>query len=61
MVNIANVLNENVTKKYIIVPFDLMRHGIKVDMTPLEFRRKCVMKIEDTFVPMEWGGYNHHI
>eukprot|EP00957_Ditylum_brightwellii_P052702 3995163-Ditylum_brightwellii.AAC.1 len=38
----------------LVVPFELMQHGIKVDLTPHNLGGAGAMYIEDEYMPFEW-------
>ena len=55
VINYATLLDDPTEKESLCVPFDLMRHGIKVDLTPTTLGGDGGIKVEDQFFPFDGG------
>ena len=53
-INYATLIDDPDEHESLCVPFDLMRHGIKVDLTPTSFGGEGGLQIEDQFLPFEF-------
>ena len=53
-INYATLVDDPDELESLCVPFDLMRHGIKVDLTPTSFGGEGGIKIQDQFLPFEF-------
>ena len=55
-INYATLLDDPTENESLCVPFDLMRHGIHVDLTPATLGGTGGIKIEDQFLPFEFDN-----
>ena len=55
-VNYATLMEDENETESLLQPFDCMRHGIKIDLTPVEYGGEGGMLVEDCFIPFEYDG-----
>eukprot|EP00957_Ditylum_brightwellii_P006145 464814-Ditylum_brightwellii.AAC.1 len=56
VVNYAMLNKDEDEKESLIILFELIRHGIKVDLTPKKFGDAGGMRIENEDILFEWDG-----
>eukprot|EP00957_Ditylum_brightwellii_P011816 891034-Ditylum_brightwellii.AAC.1 len=56
ILNHATLIDDDNESEPLPVPFELMRHGIKVDLTPQNLDGVGAMYIEEEYMPLEWDN-----
>lgn len=56
LVHNAILIDDPMEQESLCQPFDLIRHGIKVDLTPATLGGEGGMRIEDVFIPFSFDG-----
>ena len=52
--NYATLVEDPDESESLAIPFDMMRHGIKVDLTPPQHGGKCGMLYDEDFLPFQY-------
>eukprot|EP00957_Ditylum_brightwellii_P139959 10664765-Ditylum_brightwellii.AAC.2 len=55
-VNYATLNDDGDENESLIVPFEMMRHGISIDLIPKQFGGEGGMMVEDEDIPFKWDG-----
>ena len=56
ILNHATLIDDENESESLLVPFELMRHGIKVDLTPRILGGVGAMYIEEEYMPFKWDN-----
>jgi hypothetical protein len=54
IINYATLVEDSQERESLCVPFDMMRHGIKMDLTPRKFGGEGGMRVEEEFFPFNF-------
>eukprot|EP00957_Ditylum_brightwellii_P159630 12151368-Ditylum_brightwellii.AAC.1 len=56
VVNYATLNDDDDRNESLIIPFEMMRHGISIDLIPKQFGGEGGMMVEDEEIPFKWNG-----
>eukprot|EP00957_Ditylum_brightwellii_P171080 13023955-Ditylum_brightwellii.AAC.1 len=54
ILNHATLIEDPNEKESLMVPFELMRHGVKMDLTPRNLGGEGAMFVDEEYMPFNW-------